>query len=118
MSTFSFGKIAEDQAIVYLLQHHLRFVARNYYCRSGEIDLIMRDPLTAATVFVEVKSGSSDDPLNNFTPRKLKRLLRAINSYQLARGESYTNSRIDFVGVSQQQIEWIPDIELPLSLPR
>ena len=37
------GNIYENKAYEYLLSKGLHLVERNYYCRSGEIDLIMRD---------------------------------------------------------------------------
>ena len=49
----SAGTGAEDLACAYLQQNGLRLLARNYRCRSGEIDLIMRDG--EYLVFVEVR---------------------------------------------------------------
>ena len=37
------GKMAEDRALVYLQQRGLVCVTRNYACRFGEIDLIMKE---------------------------------------------------------------------------
>ncbi|HMV12031.1 MAG TPA: YraN family protein, partial [Nitrosomonas sp.] len=47
------GSEAEDLAAHYLQQQHLVLVERNYRCRYGEIDLIMRDQ--TMLVFIEVK---------------------------------------------------------------
>lgn len=47
------GQRAEAGACTYLQQQGLRLVERNYRCRQGEIDLIMRDQETL--VFVEVR---------------------------------------------------------------
>lgn len=47
------GKAAETQACRFLVNQGLELIARNYRCRSGEIDLIMRDG--QSTVFVEVR---------------------------------------------------------------
>ncbi|MEJ2552669.1 MAG: YraN family protein [Gammaproteobacteria bacterium] len=47
------GKAAEDQACRFLRARGLEFVARNYRCRHGEIDLIMRHGRDL--VFVEVR---------------------------------------------------------------
>ena len=47
------GKTAENQACRFLTGHGLELVARNYRCRHGEIDIIMRDGRDL--VFVEVR---------------------------------------------------------------
>ncbi len=51
------GKTAEDTACAYLIKQGLSQVARNYFCRMGEIDLIMRDGV--CLVFVEVRARTS-----------------------------------------------------------
>ena len=47
------GDHAEQLACVFLQQQGLQLVTRNYRCRGGEIDLIMRDD--DSLVFVEVR---------------------------------------------------------------
>ena len=51
------GSEAERYAETFLRHHNLVLLQRNYRCRSGEIDLIMRDGTTL--VFVEVRMRSS-----------------------------------------------------------
>lgn len=53
------GEEAERLAARYLLRHGLSLVEKNYRCRYGEIDLIMRDG--ASLVFVEVRLRSRGD---------------------------------------------------------
>lgn len=48
------GRQAENLAYEFLTQQGLTLLARNYRCRRGEIDLIMREG--KITVFVEVRS--------------------------------------------------------------
>lgn len=48
------GAAAEDLALRYLEARGLSLVARNFRCRVGELDLIMRDG--EQLVFVEVRS--------------------------------------------------------------
>ena len=52
------GAAAEDQALHFLQQRGLILVERNYHCRFGEIDLIMRDGKTLVFVEVKARSGS------------------------------------------------------------
>jgi putative endonuclease len=53
------GEEAERLAAAYLQRQGLSLVQRNYRCRFGEIDLIMRDG--ASLVFVEVRLRSRGD---------------------------------------------------------
>lgn len=53
MLTTNRGKQTELFAKNYLVQQGLLFVAENYSCRRGEIDLIFKD--SEYTVFIEVK---------------------------------------------------------------
>jgi putative endonuclease len=52
------GQRAENLASDYLSRHGLRLQAKNYYCRYGEIDLVMLDD--DFLVFVEVRHRSSN----------------------------------------------------------
>ncbi|HEV7813631.1 MAG TPA: YraN family protein, partial [Janthinobacterium sp.] len=47
------GRIGEDQALAHLAARGLVLVERNFRCKGGEIDLVMRD--AGALVFVEVR---------------------------------------------------------------
>lgn len=51
------GLAAEEQALVFLRKQGLTLVERNWRCRGGELDLIMRDGAT--WVFVEVRKRAS-----------------------------------------------------------
>ncbi|MES2998185.1 MAG: YraN family protein [Pseudomonadota bacterium] len=53
MTSKNLGKRAEDFAYHYLKNQGLSPITRNYTCRFGEIDLIMRDKHTL--VFIEVR---------------------------------------------------------------
>ena len=54
------GDAFEQRALEYLQRQRLRFVARNFVCRGGEIDLVMREiGSTRTLVFVEVRARRS-----------------------------------------------------------
>ena len=53
IDTKKLGKQAEDFVCHYLQKQKLKLITRNYSCRYGEIDLIMRDK--TSLVFVEVR---------------------------------------------------------------
>ncbi len=48
------GDFGEDAAVEYLTRAGMKIIKRNYFCRTGEIDIIAADG--SCTVFVEVKT--------------------------------------------------------------
>ena len=52
------GAAAEELALLYLQNNGLKSVARNWRCRGGELDLVMRDGETL--VIAEVRKRSSN----------------------------------------------------------
>lgn len=72
------GDAAEDQALALLQVHGLKLVLRNYRCRFGELDLVMRERDTV--VVVEVRHRARTDfggALSSVDRAKQRRLLRA-----------------------------------------
>ena len=107
------GQYAEEQARTHLERQGLRLLERNYRCRQGEIDLIMRDG--EALVFIEVryrKSAAFGSAIETVTAQKQRRLLATARHYLQANRAS-SPCRFDVVGITGQspgtQIEWIKD---------
>jgi putative endonuclease len=106
------GSEAERCAERFLLQRHLVLLQRNYRCRFGEIDLIMRNGETL--VFVEVRLRSSSvfgGAGASVTSFKQTKLLRTARHY-LARLKTMPSCRFDVVllsGCNGEEIEWIKD---------
>ena len=78
------GSQGEAQARSLLEAKGYRFVGSNYYCRWGEIDLIMLDQGTL--VFVEVRLRRSErfgTPLESITRTKQRRLIQSAKDYLL-----------------------------------
>jgi putative endonuclease len=102
------GREAEDTAFEYLRKKGLSEIERNYRCRFGEIDLIMRDDETV--VFVEVRMRSSSrfgGAFESIDARKQKKLLTAARHYMAASGR-IPDCRFDAVLLNgDSQIEWI-----------
>jgi putative endonuclease len=104
------GSEAERYAETFLRHHNLVLLQRNYRCRSGEIDLIMRDGTTL--VFVEVRMRSSaafGGAAASITWVKQRKLLRAARHY-LASLKSEPACRFDAVllsGRDGKEVEWI-----------
>jgi len=76
------GEVAEDRACEILKTEGYEIVARNWRCRTGEIDIIARDgPILA---FVEVKSRTSagfGGPAAAVDRGKQRRVVSAARSF-------------------------------------
>jgi putative endonuclease len=107
------GIDAERFAEAFLKQHNLVLLQRNYRCRFGEIDLIMRDGV--AVVFVEVRMRKS--PLfggaaASITRAKQQKLVCTARHY-LSSLKTEPPCRFDAVllsGDDGHEIDWIKDI--------
>ncbi len=104
------GSEAERYAEKFLMQRNLVLLHRNYRCRFGEIDLIMREGVTL--VFVEVRLRASQifgGAAASITLSKQRKLLCTAR-YYLASLNTEPPCRFDAVLLSacnDQKIEWI-----------
>lgn len=73
------GLEAEESACEFLAQKGYEIVARNVRKKYSEIDIIAKKE--GAYRFVEVKSGVGFDPVYNFTPQKLRKILKGVAAY-------------------------------------
>jgi putative endonuclease len=107
-TTVTIGGDKEGLACEYLKGCGLRLVARNYRCRLGEIDLIMRDMDTLA--FVEVRYRASTrfgTPAETVGPKKRRRLAAAAAHY-LACHPTALACRFDVLSITgTSEIDWI-----------
>lgn len=105
------GLIAEQQARNYLVGKGLRWIASNYRCRWGEVDLIMGDGKTL--VFVEVRARVSAEfggATGSITLQKQRKIIKTAMHYMVAKNLYTTcNGRFDVISVqgTSSQIEWI-----------
>ncbi|MCR5676228.1 MAG: YraN family protein [Lachnospiraceae bacterium] len=99
MNKRAIGAKYEEMALEYLLRNGVRFVTRNFTCRSGEIDLIVRDG--KYLVFVEVKYRTGDrfgSAAEAVSLRKQQRISRAAAFYLRRFGYSFdTPVRFDVI---------------------
>jgi putative endonuclease len=104
------GREAEARAEHMLLARGLALVQRNYRCRGGEIDLIMRDG--GQLVFVEVRyrrSNSHGGALASVDARKRRRLVTAAQHY-LMTSRWPGPCRFDVVGLGESsEGQWVRD---------
>lgn len=104
------GDRAEAQAEQWLRGQGLVTLTRNYHCRRGEVDLIMRHDETL--VFVEVRlrrHTAFGGALASIDTRKQQRLILAAQHY-LQRHPWDGPCRFDVLGLDAQGVaDWIPD---------
>jgi putative endonuclease len=96
------GALGEQLAVEHLLSLGLRVLARNWRCRYGELDVIAADDTARVVVFVEVKTRTSDEfggVVQAVTPNKVRRLRRLAGLWLAAQNGSWSQVRIDVVGV-------------------
>jgi putative endonuclease len=113
------GNDAERTADRFLVRQGLTRVTRNFRCRLGEIDLIMRDG--DCLVFVEVRYRGN----NRFTTaglsvdiHKQRKLIRTAALFIAGRSQFATSVvRFDVVAIDAdehgERIEWIKDAFRP-----
>ncbi|MCG9709228.1 YraN family protein [Pseudoalteromonas shioyasakiensis] len=108
------GLYYEKQAEQYLIQRGLKTIERNYFCKYGELDLIMRDGQTL--VFVEVKfrknalRGGANYALSKL---KQQRLRRTISHYLAEKKISNQLMRIDYVAITGElnsSLNWFKNV--------
>ena len=107
------GQWAEHLAEDYLAKHGLKLIQRNYTCRMGEIDLIMREHDTI--IFVEVRYRKNDQyggGLESIDFRKQKKVkITAMHYLQNNDRNQEHSCRFDamiITGISSEpSINWI-----------
>ena len=94
------GRYGEELAARHLTGLGMALLDRNWRCREGEIDLVLRDG--AALVVCEVKTRSDDrhgSPHEAITDVKLERLRLLGERWAQAHGVRPPETRIDLVAV-------------------
>ena len=99
------GRRGEGVAEAFLRRSAYTIVARNYRCRTGEIDLVALDG--PVLVFVEVRSRRGPEfgtPLESVDPRKQIRLARVARHFLAERGWHDRDARFDVIGVRFDEV--------------
>ena len=108
------GNAAERQAETYLHAQGLTTLSRNYRCKGGELDLVMRSP-QGEIIFVEVRyrrSASHGGALASIDWRKQRRIIHAAQHYLLTHRLQQQPCRIDVLLIQgsqnqQTRLEWL-----------
>jgi putative endonuclease len=114
------GDHAENLAFHYLKQRGLVPVQRNFSCRLGEIDLIMRDEHCLVVIEVRYRSGRSLVAAEQTIDRRKQAKLIRTAAMFLAWNERFATlpMRFDVIGVDvdadgNQSIRWLRDAFRP-----
>ena len=107
----SLGSEKEQLAVSYLMEQNAEILARNFYFRGGEIDLIAKDG--EYVCFIEVKYRKSHHfgtPEEAVTLSKQKKIIQGARVYLYQnRYPTDTPCRFDVISVFGQEITWIKD---------
>ena len=108
------GDATEQIAQHFLINNGLTLVTKNFRCKLGEIDLIMKDK--TSLVFIEVKYRKSNEyglPCEAVSASKQKKIINTANFYLQQQGiNAYnTDCRFDVVGlvgpIESSSITWL-----------
>ena len=108
------GRAAEDAALRFLQSMGLWLLDRNYRCRLGEIDLVMRDGGTLVFIEVRARDGATHGgALASIGAAKQRRIAAAARHYLMTHGRlASMPARFDVVAISgpdgENSPEWIP----------
>lgn len=112
LTTRSRGNEFERHAERFLITQGLRLERRNYLCKLGEIDLVMRAGNTL--VFVEVRyrrNRQFGGAAASVTQAKQQKLRRTAYHYLQSMGlnEAQQPCRFDLIACEGEQLNWIPN---------
>ena len=102
------GNKGEDFAVKFLEDKGCKIIARNYYIRGGEIDIIFTDDDT--TVFCEVKQRASNKfgvPSQAVDIHKQRRLCKAALDYSCKNKNLDENYRFDIIEIIDKYVNHI-----------
>src|SRR5436190_22439059 len=104
----AFGQAGEDRAAAWYRTRGYEVLARNWRCRDGELDLVVRRGRTL--VFVEVKARRTDRfgvPAEAITPTKQRRLRTLARRYLDVTDVRPGSLRFDVVSILGGHLEVI-----------
>lgn len=116
ISTQAIGKHTEKIALRYLKRQGLKYLAKNFHSRFGEIDLIMKDQDTL--VFVEVRyrqPQATVSAIESIAPHKINKIRKTAQSYLLS-FDSIPPCRFDVIAMTHKHaksgytIDWIKNV--------
>lgn len=106
------GDVGEELACRFLEGNGYAIIERNFPCRFGEIDIVAKKG--SSLVFVEVKTAYKGNTLfaqENITYHKIRKFIRAVEVYFLARKIKPNQSwQMDAILVKLDSVGGLPEI--------
>ena len=102
------GRVGEQKAVDFLKKKGYKILETNYKTHVGEIDLIAMDG--EYTVFVEVKTRSSEDyglPSQAVDAKKQEKYYKVATEYLMRKEKMDTPARFDVVEITDGKINHI-----------
>lgn len=104
------GEEYEQLAARFFQEQGFDIVAKNFFCRTGEIDLIVADETNLLFVEVKYRQGNSfGAALETITPSKQRKLLKCAE-YFLLKNQQLMNLNLRFdvvVFAGEEPANWI-----------
>ena len=115
MNRKELGNKGEGVAVDYLKANGFKVIERNFRCRMGEIDVVVKKD--GELFFVEVKTRSSDqfgDPLEAITYRKQRQVVKIAKLFLLKYEKKEVRCHFSALGIKltdsiSPSIKFIPD---------
>ncbi|MFZ6692080.1 YraN family protein [Undibacterium sp. SXout20W] len=104
------GDEGELLALRYLEKAGLTLIQRNFLCKGGELDLIMRDG--RSLVFVEVRVRASmqfGGAVSSITPAKQRKMQHAAQVF-LLQLKQQPACRFDVIAIEAGTIHWLQNV--------
>jgi len=108
------GKSSEQIALCHLSQQGVQLITKNYRCKLGEIDLIMRDKINL--LFIEVRSKRASEygsGAATITKNKQRKLILTASYFLMHHPQLQAlPARFDVVDIfleeKSHKLQWIP----------
>lgn len=120
--TQKIGQIGEKLAVMFLVKHGFTIIEQNYTLKLGEIDIVAKKAKTWH--FVEVKSVSRENlqnvthessgfrPEENMHPMKIRKFVRTVEYYMMAKNLTDVDFQIDLALVYISETEKAGKVKL------
>ncbi len=96
------GNLGEEIAAAFLTARGYRILERNFRCKGGEVDIVVRDSRDKSLVFVEVKARrdlSYGLPQLAVTPFKQRQISKAALTWLAKKQQFDVNARFDVIAI-------------------
>lgn len=106
MDNITMGKIGEEAAAAFLSGENYEIIARNFKCKTGEIDVIAKRDNTLH--FIEVKTRTDaafGQPCEAVTDEKLEHIKKVAAYYAEYIESRYDGLQIDVIEIGLNHIE-------------